>query len=85
MINKKGQSLGLSLISVIFFFIIAFASVNFIMDEVSRTTADLSCDNTASISDGTKLLCLMTDVTVIYFIIAIMSVILGTITARLLI
>jgi hypothetical protein len=55
------------------------------MDEVSRTTADLNCDNTESLTGGGMLICLVTDITVIYFILCIMSVILGTITARLLI
>jgi hypothetical protein len=82
--NKSGQSLGLTLISVIFFLIIAFSSVNFIMDIVLDTTADLNCDDAANISDGTKLLCLSTDITVIYFMITILSVILGVITSRLL-
>jgi ABC-type Fe3+ transport system permease subunit len=83
--NKRGQSLGISIISVLFFLVIAFSSINFIMDRVTDTTTDLNCDSASTISDGTKFLCLMTDTTVVYFIMCIMSVILGTITARLLI
>ena len=82
--NKRGQSLGISIISILFFLVIAFSSINFIMDRVTDTVTDLNCDSAETISDGNKFLCLMADTTVIYFIICIMSVILGTITARLL-
>lgn len=82
--NKKGQSFGLTLISVIFFLIIAFASVNFIFDQTSTTVSQLNCDSAETISDGTMLLCLITDSTVIYMIVSIISVILGVLTAQLL-
>ena len=82
--NKRGQSFGLTLISVIFFWIIGFASINFIMPEVATASSQLNCDST-SITSGTMLLCLMLDTTVIYFILTIFSVVLGAITARLLI
>ena len=83
--NKRGQSLGLGIISIVFFLIIAFSSINFIMTEVSVATAALSCDSAETISAGNMFLCLMTDATVIYFMAAIISVIIGTIVARLLI
>lgn len=82
--NKKAQSLGLSIISIVFFLIIAFSSVNFIMDRVTDTTTQLNCDS-STLTGGSMFLCLITDVTVIYFILCIMSVIIGTIVARLLI
>lgn len=83
--SKRGQSLGLSIISILFFLVIAFSSINFIMDRVTDTAIELNCDSAATISDGTKFLCLMTDTTIIYVMLCIMSVIVGTITARLLI
>jgi hypothetical protein len=82
MINKKGQ-LGLTIISIIFFWIIAFACVNFIMPEATTASAALNCDS-STISGGNMFLCLMVDTTVGYFIITIISVVLGAITARLL-
>ena len=82
--NKRGQSFGIILISIIFFWIIAFACVNFVMDLTAVTTAQLDCDNAAGISDGTMFLCLFTDTTVIYLIITIISVIMGAVTAQLL-
>lgn len=83
--NKRGQSLGISIISVLFFLVVAFSSINFIMDRVTDTTTDLNCDSAETLTGGSMFLCLMTDVTVIYFIMSIMAVIIGTIVARLLI
>jgi hypothetical protein len=82
MMNKRGQ-LGLTIISIIFFWIIAFGCINFIMPEVTTASAALNCDST-TISGGNMFLCLITDLTVIYFIITIISVVLGSLTARLL-
>jgi hypothetical protein len=82
MINKRG-SLGLTIVFIIFFWVIGFASINFIMDEVTNTTAQLNCDSATTISAGTMFLCLMLDTTVIYFIMTIMSIIIGSITSRL--
>ena len=82
--NKNG-SLGLTIVFIVFFWVIGFASINFIMDEVTNTTNQLNCDSASTISAGTMFLCLMLDTTVIYFIITIMSVILGVITSRLII
>ena len=84
MINKRGQSLGLGIILIVFFLIIAFSAINFIMGEVSTATAELNCDSAETISAGNMFLCIMTDATVIYFMAAIISVIVGTIVARLL-
>jgi hypothetical protein len=82
MMNKKAQ-LGLTIAFIIFFWIIGFASINFVMDETSITTSQLNCDSASTISAGTMFLCLMVDTTVIYFIMTIMSVIIGSVTARL--
>jgi hypothetical protein len=80
--NKRG-SLGLSIIFVLFFWVIGFGCVNFIMDEVYNTTVQLNCDST-TISAGTMFLCLALDTTVIYFIMTILSIMLGAITSKLL-
>lgn len=83
--NKRGQSIGLTLISVIFFWIIGFSSINFIMSDITDASSQLSCDSASTITAGTMFLCLMLDTTVIYFIVTILSVVLGAITARLLV
>jgi hypothetical protein len=80
--NNRGQTLGLVLISSIFFFIIGMMMINYILPEIDRTRIDLSCSTPATISDGVKLSCLLTDVVVVYFIILIFSVVLGAITSR---
>jgi len=82
--NKKGQSLGLSLMSGIFILIIGLVCINFIMGEVIVARAELLCSSAESISDGTKLLCLVIDTTVPYWIFLIFSIIIVSITARLL-
>lgn len=81
--NKKGQSLGLAILSALAFFIIAMTTINFVMDDVSTARNSLSCADASSISDGTKVLCLIMDTAVIYWIIIIFSVVIGMITARL--
>jgi len=83
--NKRGQTLGLVLISSIFFFIIGMMVTNFLMPEIDRTRTDLNCASSSTITDGTKALCLVVDTVVIYWIILIFSVILGAFTSRVLI
>lgn len=81
--NKKGQTLGLAVIIGITVFIVGIMTVNFIMPEVTRTrnSDNLNCADT-SISDGTRLTCLVVDVVVPYFIVAVVSVAVGVVTAR---
>lgn len=52
----------------IFVLLIILASVNFVIDEVVRTTGDLNCDSASTISDGTKFMCLVVDSTVPYWV-----------------
>lgn len=81
--NKRGQTLGMAIIISIVVFIIGFMVLNFIRPEVQRTVDvdHLDCDN-SSISDGTKITCLAVDAAVPYFILAVLSISIGTITAR---
>lgn len=81
--NNKGQTLGLTVLSAIIFLVVGLMMVNFVMDEVSTARNNLSCASASSISDGTKLLCLMMDTTVIYSIITIFSIIIGLFIGRL--
>lgn len=84
--NNKAQlsGLGISIIIAIFLFLIGMMCIGFIKDEVTRARGGLSCSS-ATISDGSKMTCLLVDVVVPYFIITIISVAGGIITARLLI
>ena len=82
MINKKSQTLSLAIITAIFLLIIGLATINFIKDEVTDARNNLNCASADDITDGTKLLCLVIDVTVLYWIWIIFSVSIGGIIAR---
>lgn len=82
--NKNGQSLGLAILSSIVVLIIGLMFVNFITPEISTFRVDMNCTMPNAISDGSKLMCLVADITVIYWIILVFSVVIGGITARLL-
>ncbi len=80
--SKKGQTLGIAIISALVFLIIGLTVVNFITPEVDTARTDLNCSSPDDISDGTKLLCLAVDITVIYWIIIVFSVLIGGIVAQ---
>lgn len=80
--NKRGQTLMMSIITAIFIFIIGFIFVNFIMTDVTTFRTAMDCNN-ASISDGSKLTCLMGDSVVIYTILILLSSAGGIIISRL--
>lgn len=80
--NNRGQTLGISIISSLVILIIGLVVINFITPEVDTARIDLRCSDADTISDGTKLLCLAVDITVIYWILIIFSVIIGGITGR---
>lgn len=82
--NKRGQTLGVAIIISIFIFIVGMLTINIIKPEVTvaRSPEVLDCSN-ASITDGNKLTCLAVDVVVPYFIILVLAIAGGIITARL--
>jgi NADH:ubiquinone oxidoreductase subunit 3 (subunit A) len=85
--NKKGQTtLGISIIVAITLFIVGMVAVNYLQPEVTRarSVTGLDCTN-SSISDGAKVTCLAVDIVVPYFMVLIISVAGGLITARFLI
>lgn len=82
--NCRGQSLGISIMSSIFVLIIGLMMVNFLMPEINDFRTNMLCAYPDSISDGTKLLCLVTDAAIPYWIVLVLSVVIGLITARLL-
>ncbi len=83
MINNRGQTMGIAILSAVFIFIIGMMIINFVMPEVTTTRAELDCANAAGISDGTKVLCLVVDTVVIYWILTVFSVLSGIIIGRL--
>lgn len=82
--NKKGQTIGLIIISLVFIVVIGLMSTNFLMDEVTNARTNLTCSNADAISDGTKLLCLVIDVTIIYWILGIFGIIAASVAGRML-
>lgn len=75
--------MGLAILSFLAVLIIGLMFVNFLMPEVTTFRAEMSCASPTAISDGTKLLCLFGDATIPYFIVLIVSLGIGAITARL--
>ncbi len=84
--NKKSQALpglGFAVVVALMIFFIGMLAMNFIRDEVTaaRNVSNLNCSD-YSISDGSKLTCLLIDIVVPYFIIIIIAAAGGIITAR---
>ena len=82
MINKKGQTMGIAILSAFVIFIIGMVSINFVLTDVSDARINLSCSDADNISDGTKFLCLIIDTNVPYFIWLVFSISLGAILVR---
>ena len=88
--NNKGQ-MGIAIVTAIMIFMVGMVVVNILKPEITtaRSSASgLDCANTtftngSSISDGTRLTCLVIDFTIPYFIIIIFSVAGGAIVGRL--
>jgi hypothetical protein len=80
--NKRGNLFSAAMITLILF-MVGMLVTNFLMPEVSQTRTDLSCSDTGSISDGTKLMCLFVDSTVIYWMILVFSIAGGAILDKL--
>ena len=80
--NKKAQSLGLGIMGFMLVILVGFMSVNFLMTEVSEARVNLDCTNVDGIEDGVKLLCLVHDLVIPYWIWIILAVAIGGITAR---
>ena len=80
--NKKGQSLGLSIMAGLLFLLVGFMAVNFIITEVNEARANLECSDAGNIQDGNKLLCLVVGITIPYWIWIILAVSIGAITTR---
>lgn len=81
--NKRAQSMGLAIMGLIFFVIIGLTCVNFFFNEIDTARAELNCANAVDITDGTKLLCLVVDISIPYFIWIILSVAIGFVLVKL--
>ena len=86
-LNNKGQTTFMSIIFAIIIFMIGMIFINFLKPEIttSRASDNLDCSNGASITDGNKLMCLFTSVTLSLFILSIVSLVGGYLLSKFLI
>lgn len=81
--NKGGQIM-LSIYFAVFIFLIGIVFINFLKPDVTAFRNNLSCTDINNISDGTKLVCLLGDIVVLYWIVIVISISGGAILDRLL-
>lgn len=81
--NNRGQTLGIGIATGLFVLVVGLLIVNFLMPEITNARVNLGCTDVDNISDGTKLLCLMIDATVPYWIVLIFSLMIGGIVGYL--
>ena len=79
--NKRG-TLALAILSTIGIFVVGFMLLNFLMPEVTQFRTEMNCASADTIKDGTKILCLITDTVVPYYILLILSIGIGAVTSR---
>lgn len=81
---KKAQLAQLGMICLIslMFFMAGMIALNLIKDSVTDARTNLSCSSASTISDGTKLVCLLVDGTVPYFIISVFAIAGGMIVTK---
>lgn len=77
MVNNRGQTLGVAILTGIFILIIGFAITNLLMPEVTDVRTNLNCSSADEITDGTKILCLVFDLVVPMYIWAILGLVIG--------
>jgi len=82
--SKKGNVFSTIMIALLIF-LVGMLVANFFKPEIDTARIGLNCDDTANITDGTKLMCLSVDITLVYFIILVLSIVGGIITDKLLI
>lgn len=82
--NKRGQLGILTIILIIFIFLIGFGTLNIIKPEVTaaRGVDGLNCIDAAAITDGTKLTCLVIDLTIPLIVWGLFSLFAGLKIAR---
>ena len=76
MFNNKKANMFLGVIIGIFIWVTGILFLPFIIDDIDTTRTDLDCTNT-SITDGTKLVCLTTDLVIPYLIWFFVSLAIG--------
>jgi hypothetical protein len=75
-VNKKGTIFSFVLLTIMLF-VTGLIITNFLKSPIDETRISLSCSTPDDISDGTKLMCLLIDSTIIYWIVLIFSLLGG--------
>ena len=83
MMNKKA-GIMLSVWFGLAIFLLGVTFVNFLIPDVDSARINLNCSSASSISSGNKMLCLLSDVAVPYWIILVLSASGGVVLDRLL-
>lgn len=85
--DRRGQlgTLGFSVIVAVMLFMVGMLTINLLTPQIDQTRLDLSCSTPGSISDGTKLTCLITDGVIPYFFVIVMAAAGGFVTNKILI
>lgn len=83
MIKNKKANMYFAIMIALVVFMTGMIIVNFLKTEVTSTRTSINCTSPAT--DGTKVLCLITDSIVPYFIVLVLSIALGVITEKVLI
>ena len=80
--DNHAQTLGIIILTSLFIMIIGFAIINLLTPEITNFRAEMQCASPSDITDGVKITCLVSDIVIIYWIWLILSVVIGSITAR---
>ena len=84
--NRKGGATLIAIITAALIFMSGMLMVNFFKSDIDDFRTSMNCDATNKsdvfLSDGSKIACLGSDLTIPYFIVAIISTAGGVILAR---
>lgn len=86
-LNKKGQTVFMTIIFSIMIFMVGMTLINFLKPELTtaRSVDNLDCSNGSGITDGNKLMCLFTSITLPLFILTVISLVGGILLSKFLI
>ena len=79
--NKKGNIYSVIIMAAMLF-MCGMLVANFLKTPIDDARTALDCSNTAGITDGTKVLCLTVDISMVYFIMLVLSIAGGAILDR---
>lgn len=80
-INNKGQSAALAILTAFMLFMIGMIFINPLKTSIDSSRLGMNCSD-STISDGSKLTCLIIDIVMPYFIISIFSIAGGLVISR---